>query len=531
MHGLWRALQPWRRIAVAVLAAAAVLAVLALIPLTVHAQSAPEPGQPAVWTEPDNAGGARVHLYVFHSQSCPHCVAAMPFLEEQAAANPWLQLHTFEVSTSRQNAARYVDFADALGQQAMYVPAFFYCGAMLSGYDTAEGVGAQLMADLTACHEDAVARFGASAAAGPPLAGVEANAAGARPGGAVLGDAERAVAGAAVASGAGEGLPEGAPEAGAAAAGAKGADAVGAGAVGAGAAVAAGAAPAFVIPFVGEVAASSFSLPALTVVLAGLDAFNPCAFFVLMFLLSLMVHAKNRGRMLLIGGVFVLFSALIYFVFMAAWLNIFLLIGELAIITVIAGVVAVVLGAINVKDFFWFKQGVTLSIPESAKPGLFARMRKLVSAESLPAMLGGTVVLAVAANSYELLCTSGFPMVYTRALTLNTLSTAGFYGYLALYNLIYILPLLAIVVVFAMRFGSHKLSERDGRILKLLSGLMMLMLGVLLVFQPAALNNPVTAVGLLLGAVAVTWLLVTIDARRNPTSTRKGHRPHTAAMK
>ena len=127
--------------------------------------------------------------------------------------------------------------------------------------------------------------------------------------------------------------------------------------------------------------------------------------------------------MLLIGGTFVFFSGLIYFIFMAAWLNVFLWIGELKLITLVAGLVAMVIALINIKDYFWFKQGVSLSIPERAKPGIYQRSRNLLKASSLPAMLAGTAVLAIAANSYELLCTSGFPMVYTRALTLHELST------------------------------------------------------------------------------------------------------------
>ncbi|MCP5118882.1 MAG: hypothetical protein GY953_49350, partial [bacterium] len=148
----------------------------------------------------------------------------------------------------------------------------------------------------------------------------------------------------------------------------------------------------------------------MTLILGGVDAFNPCAFFVLLFLLSLLVHAGGRARMLLIGGVFVLISGLLYFVFMAAWLNLFLVLEGVRLVTVIAGLVAVALAVVNVKDYFFFKQGVSLVIPGSAKPGLFSRMRSLLSADNLPALLGGTVALAIAANTYELLCTSGFPL-------------------------------------------------------------------------------------------------------------------------
>ena len=155
------------------------------------------------------------------------------------------------------------------------------------------------------------------------------------------------------------------------------------------------------------------SLPLITVIIAGLDAFNPCAFFVLLFLLSLMIHVNSRRRMLLIGSVFVLFSGLIYFLFMAAWLNVFLLMGTLRWVTIIAGIVATTMGVLNIKDYF-ITAGPYLTISEKARPGLFGRMSKLLNAENHPAMLAGTDLLAIAANSYEKICTTAYPMYYTR---------------------------------------------------------------------------------------------------------------------
>ncbi len=260
------------------------------------------------------------------------------------------------------------------------------------------------------------------------------------------------------------------------------------------------------LPLIGGVDAASLSLPALTLVLAGLDAFNPCAFFVLLFLLSMMAHQKSRWRMLLIGGVFVAISGLMYFAFMAAWLNVFQLFGHLAWVTLAAGLLAVLVGVVNVKDFFWFEQGVSLSIPESKKPDIFRRARAILVAESLPTMLAATIVLAVAANFYELLCTAGFPMVYTRLLTLADLPVGARYAWLAAYNLIYVLPLAAIVVVFARTLGARKLTEREGRLLKLLSGLMMLQLGGLLLIAPERISQVGIAFALMAVAVAITWL-------------------------
>jgi hypothetical protein len=214
--------------------------------------------------------------------------------------------------------------------------------------------------------------------------------------------------------------------------------------------------------------------------------------------------------MLLVGGTFVLFSGLVYFLFMAAWLNLFVIVGGAPVVTAVAGVLALIIGALNVKDSIWLKQGPSLSIPESAKPGLFRRMRLLASADRPGTMLAGTVALALAANSYEILCTAGFPMVFTRVLSLNGLSPVAHYGYLALYNLVYILPLLAIVLVFTFTLGSRKLTERQGRNLKLLSGLMMLGLGALMLLSPARLSDPLTAALVLGVALALTGAIVRI---------------------
>jgi thiol-disulfide isomerase/thioredoxin len=438
---------------------------LALVPLPAQAQIGPV-YRP--WYDLKD-GEVQVHLYFFWSESCPHCQHAHPFIESLAKQYHWVTVHDLELTNYPKNVEQYVAMAAELGEQAQYVPAFFVCGTMSSGYDDHDTSGAALVASLESCRAVAQARLAPEAPAG-----TEAN----------------------VASAGGE----------------PASSALAGGSAAAAAEIAAPAvAPAISLPLIGALDVTALSLPVFTLVVAGLDAFNPCAFFVLMFLLSLMVHAGSRKRMALIGGIFVITSGLLYFVFMAAWLNIFLVVGELAMITTIAGLVAVVIALINIKDFFWFKQGVSLSIPDGAKPSLYQRSRNLLKASSLPAMLAGTVVLALAANSYELLCTSGFPMVYTRTLTLQDLPSTTFYAYLALYNLIYITPLLIIVGVFTARLGARKLSEEEGRVLKLLSGLMMLLLGIVLVVAPALLNDVTTALALLAITLVLTAVLVWAD--------------------
>ncbi len=271
------------------------------------------------------------------------------------------------------------------------------------------------------------------------------------------------------------------------------------------------------IPWIGNLDSSQISLPVITLVIAGLDSFNPCAFFVLFSLLGLLIHAKSRKKMFLIGSVFVFFSGFIYFLFMAAWLNLFLVMGQVDIITKLAGSVAVVIAAINIKDFFIFKQGISLTIPDGAKPKLFDRMRKLLRTTSVVSILIGTAVLAIAANAYELLCTAGFPMVFTRILTLNNLSSSWYYLYLILYNVIYVIPLSLIVIVFTVTLGRKHLTERQGRLMKLVSGTMMLALGVVLLFNPTVLSNALISFILLIGALLVSLVIAGITHKLRPT--------------
>ena len=271
------------------------------------------------------------------------------------------------------------------------------------------------------------------------------------------------------------------------------------------------------VPVVGDVEANAVPLPVFTAIVAGLDAFNPCAFFVLLFLLSLLVHARSRARMALVGMTFVAVSGVLYFVFMAAWLNLFLVTDNLRAVTLVAGLIAVVLGALSAKDYFRPDLGPSTSIPDAAKPGLFARMRGLLSIDRLLPVMAATIALAVVANSYELLCTAGLPMVFTRVLTLNDLPTPSYYGYLALYNLIYVIPLMAIVLGFVWTLGSRKLQPTEGRTLKLLSGSMMLGLGLVLVLAPQLLERVGTAIVVIAGALAVTAGVVLVDRRiRHP---------------
>ena len=145
---------------------------------------------------------------------------------------------------------------------------------------------------------------------------------------------------------------------------------------------------------------------------------------------------------------------------------------------------AIFVGSVHVKDFFAFHKGLTLSIPESAKPGIYARVRQIIHAEKLAGAMAGVIVLAVLVNIVELLCTAGLPALYTEILTVQQLPPWKNYAYLALYNVAYMFDDSLMVLVVVLTMQKTRLQETQGRWLKLISGLVILALGLVMLFKP-----------------------------------------------
>ncbi|MDO8312309.1 MAG: glutaredoxin family protein [Sideroxyarcus sp.] len=239
----------------------------------------------------------------------------------------------------------------------------------------------------------------------------------------------------------------------------------------------------FSIDFLGRsVSLDQVGLPLFTLAMGLLDGFNPCSMWVLLLMISLLAPMNNRPRMFAIAGTFIAVQGVAYFVFMAAWLNLFLLIGFSRISEIIIAILALLAGLINLKDFRGLGSGISLSIPAAAKPGIYTRMRRILQAENLTAALLGAVALAILVQIVEFMCTSGFPALFTRILTLQQLDSLSYYGYLLLYDLAYMLDDVIILAIGVITLSQHRLQEKEGRWLKLISGLVMVALGVYLLF-------------------------------------------------
>ena len=234
----------------------------------------------------------------------------------------------------------------------------------------------------------------------------------------------------------------------------------------------------------GTLSVSRLGLPLFTIALGLLDGVNPCAMWVLLFLLSFLIHLRDRKRIALIAGTFVFVSGAVYYAFMAAWLNLFLLVGITSFVRWFLGGAALIIGAINLRDFLRPGDGYVLAIPAAAKPGMYTRMRSILAADSLLPALAAVFTLAVVVNFIELLCTAGLPALYTAVLVEQGLSPVAHYAYLGLYILGYMADDAILVTLAVIALNSKKLSATSGRWLKLISAAAMLVLGSVMLLRP-----------------------------------------------
>jgi len=233
-------------------------------------------------------------------------------------------------------------------------------------------------------------------------------------------------------------------------------------------------------------------LPLFTFIIALIDGFNPCNLFILTLLLALMISAAHsRKRIYTIGFTFIGVIYVFYFLFMATWLNIFKYIGFIDPLRITIGSIAIIAGIINCKELFFYRQGITLMVQDKQVGPLKKRIQKvagLINRGSIPSLIGASIVLAIFSSFVELPCTAGFPIIYTGVLTGNALQGLGYYGYLALYNLVYVLPLIVIITIFGFTFKGKQIKKETMALIKFIGGVIMLLLGIILLANPSLIG-------------------------------------------
>lgn len=241
------------------------------------------------------------------------------------------------------------------------------------------------------------------------------------------------------------------------------------------------------LPFIGEVDINSFSLPVITVLLGFLDGFNPCAMWVLLFLITLLLGMEDRKKMWILGVSFIVVSAAVYFIFISAWLNLILFLGFIGFVKIIIGIAALFCGGYNIKEYFTNKTGACKITGTEKKQKIFQKLKNVVLQNNFWFALLGIIALAFMVNLVELVCSAGLPAIYTQVLALNNLSKVQYYMYILLYIFFFMLDDLFVFFVSMTTLKITGVTTKYTRYAKLIGGILMFIIGILLIFKPELL--------------------------------------------
>ena len=372
----------------------------------------------------------KIDLYFFYGDGCPHCAKEEVFLEQLKKENSNIEIHSFETWNNRDNAEFLVKLGKELGIKISGVPLLLIGDRTVSGFYSAETTGKKIT-DII----DNYDLYGCKDIVAPLLAEKGDN---------NLHDN---------CEGHSEKVKNDIPES-------------------------------VALPFFGEVKTKNISLPLLTFFIAATDGFNPCAMWVLLFLINLLFGMKDRKKMWILGSAFIVSSGLVYFLFLSAWLNLFMFLEYVLWIRVLIAVIALASGVYHVKDWWDNRDGGCHVINSEKRKRVFVRIKEIINAQSFLVSLFGIIVLAGAVNLVELVCSAGLPAIYTQVLAMSNLPVWQYYGYLLFYILIFMIDDIFVFVI-AMKTLEIKVGDTwFARYSSLIGGIIMVILGVLLAFKP-----------------------------------------------
>ena len=268
--------------------------------------------------------------------------------------------------------------------------------------------------------------------------------------------------------------------------------------------------PAIAVPGLGDFDLAGRSLLVSTLIIAFVDGFNPCSLWVLSILLSLVISVRSRARILLVGISFLTITALVYGLFIIGLFQFFALMRWIEGARIVVALFAAFFALVNIKDYFWFKKGLSFTISDKHKPKIYKRIRKILSERSAIALVAATATMALGVSLMELPCTAGFPIVWSNMVSAQGVSTGEFAALLGLYLLVYLLDELFVFAAVVITLKKTHMQEKHGRILKLIGGMVMLALALTLLIRPQLmdeLSGSLLIFGLAFVGVGVVLLL------------------------
>lgn len=244
------------------------------------------------------------------------------------------------------------------------------------------------------------------------------------------------------------------------------------------------------VPVLGKINARDVSLPLLAVVLGFVDGFNPCAMWILIFLITMLFNMKDRKKMWILGLTFILTSGIVYLLFMLTWLNLATFISKISFIRLLIALVAIVVGIVNLSKYISSinkkDEGCDV-VDKKERKKIMDKIISITSEKKFIIALLGIIVLAASVNIVELMCSIGLPLVFTQILAMNDLSTFSYVIYMLIYILFFLIDDIVIFVISMVTLKVTGFSTKYTKYSHLIGGIIMLIIGILMIIKPELL--------------------------------------------
>lgn len=236
----------------------------------------------------------------------------------------------------------------------------------------------------------------------------------------------------------------------------------------------------------GVVSLKDVSLPIFTIILGAVDGFNPCAMWILIFLITMMFSMHDRFKMWILGLTFIFTSGFVYLCFMLSWLSLASFLSSVILIRFLIACFAVLFGMVNIYRYFKsLNSDVGCDVTDKKKRvKIMERIKKIVNEKSFLLSILGIMLLAFSVNLIELLCSLGIPVMFTNVLAMNDLSTLEYVIYIGLYLLFFLIDDILIFVIAMKTLKIKGISNKYTKYSHLIGGIIMLLLGILMVIKP-----------------------------------------------
>lgn len=243
------------------------------------------------------------------------------------------------------------------------------------------------------------------------------------------------------------------------------------------------------LPIIGEVAKSKVSLPVAAIIIGFIDGFNPCAMWILIFLISMLLSIKDKKRRIGLGIIFLISSGIVYMLFMGAWLTIILSTIQIKMIQKLIGLVAIIGAIWNLYSYIKSKnQDVGCEVTdENKRRKMMMKIKKYVSEKSFIIAALGLIGLSFSVNLVEFACSAGWPVVFTELLALHNLDSLSYFINILIYIIFYMIDDIVVFIIAMLTLEVTGISNKYNKYSHLIGGILMLIIGLLMLFKPSIL--------------------------------------------